>query len=290
MRVFIEFDKAGAEWVIVAYLSGDEAMLSVVREGKNPHTNTGYLITGLPPYLIDTEHGLVGDNIDPDLITELRSSLDLSAATFLPRNMSIYAAMKRANYGLNYGLGYKTFALKQGLTEKDSKDLVSLYRTKAYPDIEGVYWKDVKRELQENGRVLENCFGRKIRLLQAWGTSLFDQAYAFKPQSTVSDILIDAMIAVQETDRPEFRGVEQNMQVHDSLLLQLPADSPEQVVEVCQTMMDVYMNPVLSYRGQEFRIGTTAKMGTDWGKSNMIEFNKPEEALGVLERLKDVAV
>ena len=32
--MLLEFDLAGAEWVVVAYLSGDERMIDVVESGK----------------------------------------------------------------------------------------------------------------------------------------------------------------------------------------------------------------------------------------------------------------
>ena len=35
MNLLIELDKAGAEWVIVAYISGDGAMIQVVESGKS---------------------------------------------------------------------------------------------------------------------------------------------------------------------------------------------------------------------------------------------------------------
>ena len=46
--ILLELDLAGADWVIVAYESQDENMLTIVEEGLDPHASTGSLISGAP--------------------------------------------------------------------------------------------------------------------------------------------------------------------------------------------------------------------------------------------------
>ena len=52
-RVLIELDKAGAEWVVVAYLAGDARMIEICESGRSPHPITGSYITGIPVELIE---------------------------------------------------------------------------------------------------------------------------------------------------------------------------------------------------------------------------------------------
>ena len=61
-----EFDLAGAERVVVAYLADDANMISVVESGKSPHVATGALISGAPKELIEREDKLLKHMTDPD--------------------------------------------------------------------------------------------------------------------------------------------------------------------------------------------------------------------------------
>src|SRR5215475_10772879 len=106
--LFLNFDKAGAEWVVVAYLSGDERMLDIVKSGRSPHVATGALISGASEQLVQLEHEKVGEANDPYAIEEIRASIpELRLGSyFLPRTMSIRQAGKKSNHALNYGEGY----------------------------------------------------------------------------------------------------------------------------------------------------------------------------------------
>src|SRR3990167_2586341 len=57
--ILIELDKRQAEWVVVAFSSGDANMMRVIKEGKDPHAYTGSLMTGLPEELIIMEDKLI---------------------------------------------------------------------------------------------------------------------------------------------------------------------------------------------------------------------------------------
>jgi len=71
----MEFDKAGAEWIVVAYLTGDARMIDVVESGKSPHIVTGHYMTGLPEDIIEKEAKLVGHHTDPSIIADINSSI-----------------------------------------------------------------------------------------------------------------------------------------------------------------------------------------------------------------------
>ena len=113
--MLLEFDLAGAEWVIVAYLSGDKNMLETVHSGESPHVCTGHLMTRVPKALIEKEQKFLSSATDPDLIAEMRRQhipeLFDDPTYFLPRTMTIRQMGKKSNHGLNYNLKYRHFAL-----------------------------------------------------------------------------------------------------------------------------------------------------------------------------------
>jgi DNA polymerase I-like protein with 3'-5' exonuclease and polymerase domains len=265
--MILEFDLAGAEWVVVAYLSQDENMLSVVRSGKSPHIVTGALISGAPEPFVLEEHKTVGSHTDATTIMMLRSKLQVPTGVFLPRVMSIRQAGKKSNHGLNYNMKYRRFALENEMLEEDAKPIVEAYTQKAYPGLKN-YWEAVRKELKDNKRTLVNCFGRKVKLRGEWGEELFNQAYSFKPQSTVVDIVNRAMRLAYSDESPEFQNFFLGAQVHDSLQVQVKVPECEADWQALGNMilkLKEYMRPTLEYNGVAFTLGCDAKLGVNWG-------------------------
>jgi hypothetical protein len=265
MKVLIEFDKAGAEWVVVAYLSGDANMLEIIESGKSPHTVTGSLISGAPYNFVEKESKLVGQNTDPNTIKELRGPLldEIQEGWFLPRIFSIRQMGKKSNHGLNYDMKYRRFALENEIEEKEAERIVTLYHRQAYPSIK-IWHKTVQSSLRDD-RTLTNCFGRKRRFMDAWGPELWDAAYSFLPQSTVYDICrIGMKKTYWDTSLDEYEYL---AHTHDSNTYQteLNMKNYEQVAnDVIKIGLD-HMNPLCVYNSREFKIGTTMKIGTSWG-------------------------
>jgi|TARA_Y100000310_G_scaffold345664_1_gene467905 DNA polymerase I-like protein with 3'-5' exonuclease and polymerase domains len=265
MKVLIELDKAGAEWVCVAYLSGDANMLEVIESGKSPHTVTGSLISGSTYEFVERESKVVGLNTDPDTIAELRESLldEIQPEWFLPRIFSIRQMGKKSNHGLNYDMKYRRFALENEIEEKEAERIVTLYHRQAYPSIK-IWHKTIQSSLRDD-RTLTNCFGRKRRFMDAWGPELWDAAYSFLPQSTVFDITRIGMVKTYNNSQMD--AYELLAQTHDSVTYQteLNTKNYKQVAnDVVKIGLD-YMNPLCVYNSREFYIGTTMKIGTDWG-------------------------
>ncbi len=289
MNLLVELDKAGAEWVIVAYLSCDGAMIAVVEGGLSPHTATGVLISHSNKDFVEAESKAVGIHTDPLKIIELREGLEAEAEWYLPRSMSIRQAAKKSNHGLNYDMKYKRFALELEIAEMEAKELVRRYHS-AYPGI-AQWHKHVQEQLRKD-RMLTNCFGRQRRFMDGWGPQLFDAAYSFIPQSTVFDITREGMIGWQNDDSMD--RIELLAQTHDSLTFQFldVKDGKDLAPHAVKIGLD-YMNPTLNYNQREFQIGTTMKIGTDWGGGSMHEcllsddVDATAEAVdGLLERIR----
>lgn len=270
----VEFDLAGAEWVVVAYLSGDPNMIGVVESGESPHVATGHLISRAPKELVIRENDAVGGATDPELIEELRRASVpelFDGDYFLPRTMSIRQAGKKSNHGLNYDMRYKRFALENEMPEKDSERIVDLYRNQAYPGL--VTWHTEIREELRTTRSLVNLMGRKIQLFDQPGPELWMTAYSFKPQSTVADICLQGMCAIYEDRHPVMEPLKLCAQVHDSIVFQYPDDDIE-MLRAFAWRVKMHMSPTLEARGRKFKLGVDCKIGQNWG--DMKKFNMGE--------------
>lgn len=271
-QILIEFDKVGAEWVCVAYLSNDARMLEVVKQKKDPHLITGSLLSGAPEELVAKEDKLVGHATDPIEIESLRSSLRGLDGYYLPRSYSIRQMAKRCNHGLNYGMGYKRFALETEVDEPEAKRIVSAY-FQGYSGIH-IWWGAIEEQLRRNDRTLTNCFGRKCRLLDAWGFELFEKARSFLPQSTVTDMVHQGMIKCFDDTSKTFAPLELLEDGHDSLLYQYPTGGwVDMACAVVKMALD-YISPVAVYGTKEFTIDTDVSIGLDWGHMEKVDISK----------------
>lgn len=265
--ILLEFDLAGADWIVTAYASGCEQMIKVAESGRSPHPITGSLISGAPEELVMREHKLLEHETDPDKIAALRQQLPelASGQFFLPRSMSIRQAGKKSNHGLNYDMKYKRFALENEIPETDAKRICEAYIRDAYPGIPR--WHEEIREQLKRDRTLVNPFGRKVRLLEQWGEDLFKAGYSFIPQSTVFDITRRAMILAYRDWSPLFEPMEILGQVHDSILFQYPERDLTAAAVFSMTIALNYMRPEIELRGRPFRLNVDAKTGYRWGNS-----------------------
>ncbi len=280
--MFVELDKAQAEWVVVAYLSGDANMIKVCEEGLDPHSYTGHLMTGIPDKLIIKDNNLIGHLSDAREITAIREGgaflpeekLIFDQARFVPRSMSIRQCGKKANHGLNYDEGYKTFALMNEMSDGEAKIICRDYKTVVYPGVK--HWHQYTQEQLGKERVLYNFFGRKQRFLEGWSEQLFKSAYSFIPQSTVSDLLNRGIIKTYEDRHPCMESVEILAQDHDSILLQVPTRNFMNIAAAVHRVKD-HLDPEMEYHGRKFHIRTDMKIGLDWGSMEVVEFDTLEE-------------
>jgi hypothetical protein len=279
--VLIEFDLAGAEWVIVAYVSEDANMIGVVESGESPHVATGHLISRVAKPLIEKEHELLGSMTDPDVIREIRElhiPEIFDGDPFLPRSMTIRQAGKKSNHGLNYDMRYRRFALENEMPETDAKPIVELYRTQAYPGLLD-YHEEVRETIKKKDRTLQNLLGRKVRLLDQPGPDLWDKAYSFIPQSTVFDVCRIGFMKVFRDMSPAMRPARMKAQVHDSIMFNYPNDtSQDQLIEFACKVRE-YLSVPLVAKGRQFRLGVDCKAGPNWGEMQKVKLPPIESTL-----------
>lgn len=269
--IFIEADKRQAEWVVVAYASGDANMVTAIQKGMDVHAHTASLMFNVSTDIIHYENKLVGHLTDAAAIQEIRSKDKMLARLtgILPRAMSGRQCGKKSNHGLNYDEGYRQFALLNEMDEKEGKRIHALYH-RIYPGIK--FWhKSIQRQLSDN-RTLVNCFGRKVRFMDRWGDDLFKSAYSMIPQSTVVDSLNQGMIKIYNDEWiTRDLNVDILAQVHDSILMQVPiaAIEKKENYEELIRRINEYTSPTLCYNSQEFTIATDYKVSCDnWSGHN----------------------
>ena len=264
--VLIEIDKSGAEWVVVAHESGDPNMLRAVRAGADPHAYTASLMSGLSLELVLAEARVVGHSTTAAEVARLRATApelaELRAArpAWWPLDMSLRQAGKKANHGLNYDEGIDTFALTNGMARAEAARVRTLYRTRAYPGV--VRWHQrIQFELRASRPPrLANAFGRVWVVQNALDAALFRQAYSFKPQSTVVDMVNAGLVLLYSEWRARHSPLEPLAQRHDSLVFQAPltaaAALPAALEAACAAISPEVPSPSGPYRiANEITIG-----------------------------------
>lgn len=289
--MLLEFDLAGADWFVTAFVAREANMIEVFRAGKSPHPVTGARLTGLTEDLVKAEDKMLsklidaGERMDQDGIARMRREHfpEIFDASWFPRTMSIRQASKKANHGLNYRLQYKTYALKNEIPEREAKQVIDLYRRKAYPGLAvssrgNLCWYDrIDKQIRDT-RVMKNCFGRTVYFSGALDDETFREATSFVPQSTVFDVTGRAMRLTMEDDSADFEPVEMLAQVHDSALFQYLNLDFHRMARFAVTFGLDYMSPVLDY-GESFTLGVGLKVGRNWGGLREIKLTRDVDAL-----------
>lgn len=237
--VYYGIDLSQAENRIVAYVGRIEQMIDAFETGKDVHRLTASLIFNKPYDEISDEPG----------------SCSLGNGESTERQWG-----KKANHGLNYDLGYKTFALYYDMPEKDAKFVVQRYHA-AYPELRRNFHGYVRDCLRTN-RILENLMGRKTLFLTDLTDDTFKAAYSCIPQGTVGDVINERGMAFLYYNS-SMREAELLQQVHDSIGFQIPLSIGWLAhARIIQTLKDSLETPLTTHYGRQFVIPADVCMGT----------------------------
>lgn len=208
--IFIEPDESQAEARVVAHLANDKAATDLMNKKDfirnkfgikdDIHTRTTMLVTGAAFEAIDEEARQVG---------------------------------KKTRHAGNYGMGKRRLSLLASISEwRAGKCLEAFHQ--ANPQIHDIFWEEVKRALQDNCMVLMSPHGRRRMFFDRWGEDLFKEAYAYIPQSTVSDHLKFTAMVIER----RCWWIEILSESHDSFLAQIPPESLAETVAVIKEEME----------------------------------------------------
>ncbi len=237
-------DLAQAENRIVANIGPEPRMLEAFNRGDDIHSLTGALISGLSPQEVKRQD-------DEGIKCEVGNGL------YTWRFWG-----KKANHGLNYGLGYRNFALKYSISEADAKLIIEGYHS-AYPGVRKYHgWV---RDQLEKGRTLTNILGRRRKFLGIWGHDLFKEAYNWIPQSSVSSIINERGLLHIHNGQEKYEYVEPLLQVHDSIVFQIPNDVGWEYHASAIAGIKASLETELEWMDRRFIIEVEVEMGRNLG-------------------------
>lgn len=166
-----------------------------------------------------------------------------------------YKEVKSAVHGTNYGASPKTLASNLGWTVKTAEDFQKAWFS-IHPAIKE-WHRRISWELQTTGTI-RNAFGYR-RVFFDRPESAFTHALAWIPQSTVALTTLKAAIKIKR----EIPWAEILLQVHDSLLLQIPNTKEDQVEKILEAA-----EVEIPYQGDPLTIPWSMKTShKNWGET-----------------------
>lgn len=244
------FDLKQAESVVVAALSNDPRYIEACRSG-DPHTYVCELVWPELPW-----NG--ANDPDPKAIKKYKRSI---AERSYYRHFSHRDIAKKGGHGGNYGGTDTVLAMHLKVPRAVAKEFLDRYfGPKGFPGIR--MWQLKIQQKIAATRMLTTPLGRRRYFLgRPTDSTTIKEAIAYEPQSTIGDVLNLGLFRVWlYMDIPG--KIELLGQVHDSILFQYdPADEAAILAEVAELLV-----VPIQINGKEWRIGTDAQVGWNWGK------------------------
>lgn len=242
-KVFFYNDLKSAESHVVAQLTGDPLMLDLHKPGAKPHETTAAMIFGIPMESVGKES--------------------------VERTLG-----KMARHACNYMMGWMRFmqnvnakSLETGvfINAAQAKQIVSGYQ-RMHPRLPE-WWRKTEEELRRKG-VLYNLLGRPRVFFDRVEASL-PNAVAFRPQSTVGDLLNHALVAIHKDEELQAYGVECLLQVHDAIGGQVNERDVEPAMRRMKELMSIPLHSDTT--GEDFIIPVDIAVGESWADVKTLE-------------------
>jgi DNA polymerase I-like protein with 3'-5' exonuclease and polymerase domains len=279
---FLQCDQSGAEALIVAYLAPIGIFRDLFINNIKPHVYVAL-------HMFKDDWKLNDKTIDWDGLCalkpkDLRPHPNFKAADKLIKSSDDWPASKRFYYmakqtchSANYDIKAPTFRLnvldksdgKIALTKQMSEYFLEFYRT-TFPEIPAL--NEETKSIVEKTRTLYNLFNHPRYFAGVFSNSMFQETYAFRPQSTVGEITHRAYCGLQSTIEDNKLDWDILANTHDSYLVQCPDSSIEE--QECAKQMKFFMEQELVGRdGVKFKMKSDVASGYNWGpyKKNVNE-------------------
>jgi DNA polymerase-1 len=205
--LFVSADYSQVELRVLAHLSADPGLIEAFASGRDIHASTAAVVFDL----------------DPDKVTrEMRSRA------------------KAVNYGLLYGMGPSRLARETNLSVPEARAFIERYFA-SFPAVRG-FIDGVLEGAREKGYV-ETLAGRRrlipeIRAEDARTRAGAENAAVNTPvQGSAADIIKKAMLALEARLAASKLAGRMLLQVHDELLLEVPAAELAETTEVVRDCM-----------------------------------------------------
>jgi len=253
-------DYVHAEAVVVAYLSCDEAIIRLeerakaLQEALRHETNPKYIeiikkkLSKLDLHK-NTAASLFGKEVDDITRPERQIGRVIKHATNYDAKAGVVQALcAKAEI-------YKEIKYWKSLMELDKRINPAKYK----------WHESIVDELGDRKRVLSNPFGRHRKFLGDWDEDLFKAGYAFKPQSTIGDLLNVAMVDFYHKWCGQVRLL---LQLHDGIYISYPKKERHIWLPRLRRAMTI----PIEINGREVIIDTEIKAGPNWGDLKNVNY------------------
>lgn len=210
-----DFDLAQADAQVVAWESGDESLMEFFKRA-----NSWQKVAGVEK---------------PDLHTENAIALGVSRPL-----------AKAGVHATNYGVSARTLGITLGITTREAQYFIDHWFD-LHPGIPA--WHERIIEQLSTDRTVTNAFGYRRQYFGRIDT-LFNEAVAWIPQSTVALIITKALIEI-DAHMPDVHLL---MQVHDSIVCQWPTVLTNPTLRGIKRCMEIevpYPDPLVIPVGAE---------------------------------------
>lgn len=229
-KILVNADLNKAEARAVAYLAGEERLQNML---SNPREDFyKYLAAGF------TKKGITA------ITEEERQSF------------------KQVVHAAHYMVGDRKLARLLGCTHDSARELLNFYYAMC-PCVK--LWHIDTEQRLSRGRVLRTPMGRARMFFGRWGQDLIREAVAYVPQSTVSDIINLGIIRAFPNLPPEWELL---LQIHDSILMQVPSDTPSEHIK---RFIEHYFEFPVEVNGKQMIIPVDIKIGLNWATMHKME-------------------
>lgn len=266
-KAFIQVDQAGAEALIVAFLTRKGNFRELFLNGIKSH-NYVALHLYFPIWCKAIPEALKWLTLAPaDLIKQPRWKEYLK---LIKADEDRYYIAKKTCHAANYGMREDTFI---NAVLSDSEGAIVLSKDEAtrflgtyhglFPEIHEWHLA-VQQELTDT-RELRNLFGYPRKFYGVFNSKTWMEAYAFVPQSTVGTITNIAFTKVHERIQSGELAMDLLNNKHDSLLAQV--DNNTEAIKIgCAALSQELEQRLVSPKGDVFFMKSEASYGYNWAK------------------------
>jgi hypothetical protein len=261
----VQVDQAGAEALIVAYLTRPGKYRGLFTAGVKPHT---YLALHLFLDKFRGEHPPTRYWLQPPEVLKALPEWPTLSATINASKFE-YDIGKRTGHSGNYEVGPQTFrqaALKDSegqlnLTHEQATFFLDTYK-QVYPEI--VEWQAETKDTVRSQRLLRNLFGYPRRFERIVTDSYLREAISWVPQSTVGCITHVAYRIVTDYIRAEGLSWRLFNNKHDSYAALVPAEQAERAAHY---MSGAINQKLVGRDGVEFFMKSEVQVGGNMKKA-----------------------
>lgn len=225
----VSADYSQFELRLAAVLAEDKELIEMFNDGADIHTATAAQVY----------------EVKPDEVTK-----------------DMRRAAKVINFGILYGMSPHGLSVAANMTREQAVTFIDKYKALREPLFD--YMDHVKDLAKQNGYV-ETLFGRRRPMPDIHSSNFIVRQAAERAainmpiQGTEADLMKLAMIQVEDKLHKDFPASKQLLQIHDSLVIECPADDADKVAKLLQTtMQDVYKLPV--------KLDVDVTIGDNWGE------------------------